>query len=257
MRKNHMVWRVPLAIGVVFLLALTILAVGSRAGMGLGILALLLTPFLVREKLSRTLFADYTLGPRTILIIILALLALLALLASLVVLSVIFGRALSIERMGAFDLTGDMRTFGLPTVLGIARNYFPIGIGPGAFDAAFRIYEPTDILSPLYFNHAHNDLLEVILESGIFGLSLMLIAIGWWAIASARVWRRAKANTGSHLTGRLGSATILLVLLASAVDYPARTPMIMAVIVIAACWLAWGARAARDTATLPENARSL
>ncbi|WBY07966.1 hypothetical protein PIB19_22445 [Sphingomonas sp. 7/4-4] len=38
---------------------------------------------------------------------------------------------------------------------------------------------------------------------------------------------------------------LLLILLASAVDYPARTPMIMATIVLSALWLSWAAFSGR------------
>src|SRR3546814_12530985 len=87
---------------------------------------------------------------------------------------------------------------------------------------------------PTYFNHAHNDFLEIVLDGGLPALLLMLVAIGWYGMASMRAWR----GSGRHsVLPKLGSAILFLVFVASAFDYPARTPMIMAMIVIAGLWL--------------------
>src|SRR3546814_18361129 len=87
---------------------------------------------------------------------------------------------------------------------------------------------------PTYFNHAHNDFLEIVLDGGLPALLLMLVAIGWYGMASMRAWR----GSGRHsVLPKLGSAILFLVFVASAFDYPARTPMMMAMIVIAGLWL--------------------
>ena len=115
----------------------------------------------------------------------------------------------------------------------------------GSFDAMFRIHEPLALLKPTYFNHAHNDFIEIVLDAGLPGLLILLAALIWWGWASMRAWRSAGKNgTGKSDIGKsgamlpmLGSATLLLVLIASIFDYPARTPMIMAMVVLAAAWL--------------------
>src|SRR3546814_8752841 len=62
----------------------------------------------------------------------------------------------------------------------------------------------------------------------------LLVAIGWYGMASMRAWR----GSGRHsVLPKLGSAILFLVFVASAFDYPARTPMMMAMIVIAGLWL--------------------
>src|SRR5690606_29945102 len=99
-----------------------------------------------------------------------------------------------------------------------------------------RIAEPTGLLSLNYFNRAHNDLLEVVLDAGLAGLLLLIAAVGWWLWMSVRAFRVKDGSAG--LLPRLGSAMLLLVIVASAVDYPARTPMIMSLVMIAAVWLA-------------------
>src|SRR3546814_18506461 len=118
-----------------------------------------------------------------------------------------------------------MRARGLPTVLSMIAAYFPAGAGFGGFDPIFRLHEPFRLLKPTYFNHAHNDFLEVVLDGGLPAALLLLVAIGWYAIASIRAWRAS----GRHsVLPTLGSSILLLVFVASAFDYPARTPMLIA-----------------------------
>jgi O-antigen ligase len=149
-------------------------------------------------------------------------------------------RAVYLNRVASMDVEQDMRVRALPVVWSMIGEYFPVGTGAGAFDPIFRIHEPFSLLKPTYFNHAHNDYLEVILDTGLPGLLILLAALVWWGWKSIRVWG-SDAGAAAK-TGRLGSTVILLVLIASAVDYPARTPLIMALLVVAAAWLADGAR---------------
>ena len=218
-------WRLPVTLGLVLLFALTILASGSRAGILLGIAALVMGMLLARRGIMRAVRN----APRWVLPAIM--IGIFALIAGFVFLSIDAGRAVSIDRALALSADEDLRARALPTVLAMIPAYFPAGIGFGAFDPLFRVHEPLALLSPEYFNHAHNDFLEVALDGGLAGVLLLAAAIGWWMIAGAKAWMRGPG------TARLGSAIILLVLIASAVDYPARTPTIMALTVIAAMWL--------------------
>jgi O-antigen ligase len=153
-------------------------------------------------------------------------------LAGLVFLGFNADRAASLDRLLALETGADMRVRAFPTVWSMTAEFFPAGSGLGSFDAVFRGREPLALLKPTYFNHAHNDWLELVLETGAVGLLLLGAAVAWWASASWRAWRdRAPV-------ARLGSGVVALIMAASIVDYPARTPMIMAVLVVAACWLA-------------------
>ena len=106
-----------------------------------------------------------------------------------------------------------------------------MGSGFGGFDPIFRITEPFAMLKLTYFNHAHNDFLEVILDGGVGALALLGTSLIWWGKSSIRAW-----GTGLDVA-KLGSAILLLVLIAEAFDYAARTPIIMTMIVIAGIWL--------------------
>lgn len=241
-------WRAPAALGLVLLFALTILASGSRAGLALGALAIALGLLIARRGIARAL-RRY---PRWALPALIA--GVVATLAIFVLISVAADRAVSIQRALEVDPGQDMRTRGLPTVLAMVRAYFPVGAGLGGFDPLFRMHEPFDLLKFTYFNHAHNDLLEVVLDAGIAGLALLAAAALWWAWASVRAWR-AGSGLGNAVP-RLGGAALALVLLASASDYPARTPLIMALIAIAATWLE-GRDGGRRGSALPRKSHHL
>ncbi len=222
-------WRGPLALGLVIMFMLTILASGSRVGMLLGVLATATGVFLTRKDI-RKVFRRY---PRWVLPALIV--ALITVILVLGLGAIIAGRALSIDRMIENDPSQDMRVRALPIVLAMVRDYFPMGAGFGGFDPLFRMREPFELLKLTYFNHAHNDWLEVVLEAGIGGLLLLVGAVVWWGMASVRCWRAPSKNR--YRLSHVGSVMLLLIFLASIVDYPARTPMMMVMIVIAAIWL--------------------
>ncbi|MEZ0497917.1 O-antigen ligase family protein [Sphingomonas sp. IW22] len=230
MDRDALRWRGPLAVGLVLLFVLTILATGSRAGMLLGGLALMLALMLVGRRLRRRLSH----APRWVFPALIV--AGVVVIGGFIGLSFAADRADAINRLIALETGEDMRSRALPTVLAMIATYMPFGSGFGGFDPVFRIHEPLELLKLTYFNQAHNDYLGIALDGGIAAIALLAAATLWWLITTIRVWR-AKADE-SVILGRLGSAAILLILIASITDYPARTPTIMAIVVIAAFWLA-------------------
>lgn len=222
-------WQAPVALGLILLLALTILASGSRSGIVLGLAALALGAAMVARDVRR-LLRSYPRRVRASLLVAL-LMAMLAMVAA----SIMTNRAVSIDRAMSLELGQDMRSRALPTVISMIQTYFPVGSGLGSFDPIFRMHESFSLLKPTYFNHAHSDYLEIVLDTGLAGLILLVVSLIWWAHQSVRAWRADPGATTN--SARAGSAMLFLVLAASIVDYPARTPMVMALIVIAAVWL--------------------
>lgn len=220
-------WRMLAALGMLLLFVLMILATGSRAGLLLCGLSMAAATMLVWKNVRRELRRYPRWMPPVLGAVIFGTIAVAVLVA------VATDRATSINRVFAGEVGQDMRSRALPTVLDMISAYFPVGSGMGSFDPIFRIHEPQSLLKFTYFNHAHNDVLEVALDAGLPGILLLLAAIGWWAAASVRAW----CGEREVMLPRLGSVILGLVLVASLFDYPARTPMIMAVMVIAAWWL--------------------
>jgi O-antigen ligase len=225
--RRQVRWRMPTALGLVTLFMLTILGSGSRAALLVGVIAVIVGAILIRDDVRR-LLRSY---PRWVAPAAGAVLS--AIVAILGLSAVIAGRAVSIRRLLSGDVGQDMRGKGLPSVLDMIREYFPVGSGFGGFDPVFRIHEPLELLNATYFNHAHNDVLEIVMDGGLAGLLLLLAALVWWCWASIRSW----LDQPRQIMARAGSTIILLVLVASIFDYPARTPLIMAVLVISAVWL--------------------
>lgn len=230
--RKGSVWRSAAAIGLTVLFLLAALGSGSRAGFAFSLLALPLAVLLLQGRIrgqSRRM-------PKWAFVAAIA--AAVALVVAFVALAILAGRGASITRALALDAETDLRFRTLPVVFELVRSYFPFGSGMGSFDLVFRMNEPFDLLKRTYFNRAHNDFLEVVINGGIFGALLIAAALVWWLRASIRVWR---ARAGSELlVARLGSAILLILLLASLVDYAARTPIMMAIIMIAAVWLNFG-----------------
>lgn len=242
--ERRITWRAPTAMGLMLLFELTILASGSRAGMLAGGVALAIALVFTQHGIRRV----FGTPPRWLFPAIGA--AVVLIFATFLVISIAADRAVSIDRAATLGTEQDMRARGLPVVLAMIRDYFPFGAGLGGFDPLFRMHEPFSLLKRTYFNHAHNDFLEIILDAGIAGLMLLVTALGWWGRASVNAWRRRPNAT--VVQARLGSAILLLVLGASVVDYPARTPLIMVTMVLAAAWLHGGTGPA-----LPRSAQQL
>ncbi len=227
LRSKPSTFRMIAALGMVVFFTLMILATGSRAGLVLAALALVMGPLMVWHALGKAM-RQYS---RWVLPAVIGGSAVTLALAVLAAIS--SNRAISINRAFAASGSEDMRGRALPTVLDMISTYFPVGSGLGGFDPIFRIHEPMSLLKLTYFNHAHNDVLEIVLDAGLPGALLLAATILWWAFASVRAWR----SGSDALLARLGSTMIGLTIVASLFDYPARTPMIMAMLTIAASWL--------------------
>ena len=223
-----------LALGLSLFLVAMILVTGSRAGLALGLLGLVAAAVIAPAS-------PLAGGGRKQL----AVLAVIAL--PLVTTAVVFilGRAQAIQRLLPSSASDpEMRFEYMPLMSRIVGDYLPFGTGFGSFDPIFRIYEPDRVLGPQFFNHAHNEIVELAITGGLPALAVAGLFLVWYVHGSYRVLR-LKPNPGSALFGRLGVVMVLFLLLASLVDYPLRTPLMGVVFTIACCWIAQGQRSRR------------
>lgn len=203
------------------LLILTLIATGSRAGALLGLLGLFGAIAVSWSWLrGRTGGASQT---RWI-----AALALFAAVVMSVCLALFFGRGEALNRLLAADPLGDKRARAFPTVIDVLASYFPAGTGFGGFDDAFRRAEPFNLLEATYFNQAHNDIIQVVLEGGLPGLALLAATLGWLGVITWRVWRTAGTRS-TIVRARAASIALILMAVASLLDYPLRTPIMLAI----------------------------
>lgn len=159
-------------------------------------------------------------------------------LAIMVVLaSMSFSRDAAIERFSGTILSNEGRLSYLPVLARMAQDFLPFGTGFGTFDPVFRFYEPADLLQPTYLNHAHNDILELVITGGVPATIVLLLFSLWAGKEGVAAFQRSKSNTRASGFGRLGLAILICVGLSSIVDYPLRTPLIATIFAIASGWL--------------------
>ncbi|MEO7366066.1 MAG: O-antigen ligase family protein [Sphingomicrobium sp.] len=129
------------------------------------------------------------------------------------------------------DLSPGGRIANLPDLLFTLGQFWPLGSGFGTFVPVFKASENLDLMGDLYLNHAHNDLLELLIEGGL-PVALLLLA-GLFALA-VRLWRLlAKGRATDPAIALAGLTIILLAMAHSLVDYPLRMRALAAVAAIA------------------------
>lgn len=104
------------------------------------------------------------------------------------------------------------------------EEFMPLGTGLGSFREVYHLFEQPSQVTTTYVVHAHNDYLELALELGIAGIVVLLLFLGWWVAAIARVWRTAEAGPFARAAA-IASAAVLV---HSLVDFPLRTAAIAA-----------------------------
>jgi O-antigen ligase len=142
-----------------------------------------------------------------------------------------------------------------------ATTFMPTGSGIGTFVPVYAGFEKaSDISGNVYANHAHNDLLELWLETGIAGLLLLGLFVLWFVWTSMRVWRD-KGSTTRDIDRCMARAATLIIgflLVHSLVDYPLRTDAMMAVFAFSCALLVepMGQRAGRESIAdaIPQSA---
>ena len=139
------------------------------------------------------------------------------------------GAALALVAMIAVVLTPILGRFGpdtgpefryraWPLIWREASRHLPFGSGVGSFDRVYRAIEPLRFVTPKFFNHAHNDLLELWLETGWMGVAALMTVAAWFLRAGVRAWSAAGSSAE-----RAASVGVLALAAMSWVDYPLRT----------------------------------
>ncbi len=120
------------------------------------------------------------------------------------------------------------------TTLATLRDSLPFGTGLGSFVPVYATVERAGDVFVGYANRAHDDLLEVLLETGLPGLLLLGLLLWWLGTRGWAIWRKPQPAEGGggaeHLMlQRAAFLAILLLLAHCLVDYPLRTTALAAV----------------------------
>jgi len=223
------------AILALFLLPM-ILVTGSRAGLAAAVLSLLATGFVFRGDIRKVM--GTSIRGRLAMMLILGAAAL------LVVMAIVLARAEAWDRVGFSEATQDLRFTNLSLYFAMVAEHFPVGSGFGSFEPLYKAYEPLDSLGFAYLNHAHNDLLEFVIDGGLGAMLLLAAFIAWFLAASSRVLRSSRMETNGTRLGPVGAIVIAILLAFSLFDYPLRTPLLAALMALSCAWLADAAQTA-------------
>ena len=202
--------------GVAASLAVTatgILVVGSLAGYGL----------LLPVGLASALIVA---GNRRTRITVALLLAMVVLAGLGFILATHVGRAL-LDNASNMSVGSRRKIFATTWVA--LKDFWPVGTGIGTFAEVYRSFENPLAVTWTYFNLAHDDYLEVLLETGAAGLALLLAFLGWWIMRAWRIWRGGSLSPYA-MAAVIASASLMV---HSLVDYPLRTAALSSV--FAAC----------------------
>lgn len=233
--------RVVVSALALFLIPL-LMVTGSRAGAVLGLFGLVLAwwvyhaptvvirrvpPTAVQNVIRVTLIGSVVLG--------------------MSLLTVVAARAPAVTRLISFESQDEIRVQALPAILEASMTFFPIGSGIGTFVETYRMFEPSELLSPQYLNHAHNDYLEVLMTAGLPGVALVaagaiMVGFAFWRIARTRIDRPDARGRSSLILARAGLAVLALLALGSISDYPLRVPSLALLAAVCAAWSANGCR---------------
>lgn len=125
------------------------------------------------------------------------------------------------DNMKSFENRADIWK---PTIE-LIRQTFPFGTGLGSFDSIYPVTEAPEQVGPAYVNSAHNDYLQIVLETGLAGALLIVLFLAWWAVQVVAIWRSALSTTYAR-AATIASGALLA---HSVVDYPLRTAALSAV----------------------------
>lgn len=202
---GHPLW-LALVIGMALVFIIGFMLSGSRAGLVLGIFGCLL-------MLPAVIAADQHQGAKHWLF---------AAMAVGVVLSIQLGLYFIMLQFAPDPLLDARWQIGVVS-REAAAAFAPVGSGPGTFVNAFQSVDGL-LFGPLIVNHAHNDYLELWLESRWLAAIPAAVLVLAFFVQGVRLWfRSGSCEVHTVLLARAAWVGLLLLLLHSLVDYPLRT----------------------------------
>ncbi|WP_343805390.1 O-antigen ligase family protein [Alteraurantiacibacter aestuarii] len=109
----------------------------------------------------------------------------------------------------------------------VAQRYWPVGSGTGTFDEVFQIDESLEYVSLARAGRAHNDYVEIAIESGLLGPLLVLAWFVWIGMAATR-----RTGDSDRWLAFGAAASLACIALQSGIDYPLRNEAMLCVAAI-------------------------
>jgi len=149
------------------------------------------------------------------------------------------------ERLGTSSSVTSRQAI-LANSIDLFREFAPIGSGLGTFRKLYPLTEDAEAVGRVHVNHAHNDYVELAIETGVPGIILMLMFLVWWAGSVGQMLKSPAADYFA-IASAIASAAMLL---HSAVDYPLRTAALSAVFAMCLALIVQSRRTARSDTDL-------
>lgn len=162
-----------------------------------------------------------------------------ALLGAAILGAIVVGGAIALapgrigDTLERFEHLSDSRIYLWDDATYSAQRFWPVGAGPGTFDEVFQVDESLENLGERRAGRAHNDYIELSIETGAAGLILAaawLVLIGWFS------WRARRSQL--RWAGWASGAILISVALQSVTDYPLRNQAMLAIAAVALLILA-------------------
>lgn len=217
------------------LLVPLILMTGSRAGLILAVVGLVFAWWVYRKPVSQGRVVGIRAEHRSRLVGV----GFAAFLLIIVV--VVAASTPALQRLLDTDTASELRVQAFPVIMEATKSFFPFGSGVGTFVEAYKIFEPDSFITVSYFNHAHNDLIEIVMTGGLPAVLLViwtaiLGAIAFFALLRRRNIRSDDPDFSVQIMGRAGFAVLAMLALGSIADYPLRVPSLTLYAMVAAAW---------------------
>ncbi len=169
-----------------------------------------------------------------------------------------FGLYRIMERF-TYDPLADSRIAFAHTTIAAAKDFMPFGSGLGTFIPVYAMSEKReDVLANHYVNRAHDDVLELWLEAGAFGVGLLAAFVSWFALRAIAIWRQPKSGEARDIDRSLARAATVgvgLMMAHCTIDYPLRTGAMAAVFALACAFMFEPVGIRRTPARAPGNAK--
>jgi O-antigen ligase len=149
------------------------------------------------------------------------------------------------------DSIEDLRVAFNRTTFAAILKTLPTGTGLGSFVPVYAVVENADDAFAGYANRAHNDLAEILLETGAIGGALLLVFLAWFSRKTYLIWFRAGTDESriQLMLQRAATLIIALLLAHSLVDYPLRTMALGSIFAFFCAILAAPALASKESGT--------